>query len=716
MKEIKTFRPKARLISTIGSEIIKDNYAAIIELVKNAYDADASIVEIALLIEKNNLVINIKDDGMGMSKDTIFNKWLVPATDDKLINKFSPKGRKVQGRKGIGRFSVGVLGDRLTMKSVCNGHETTLNINWTEFNSSKFLDEVKLSIDEVDTNKNNGTEFIIYPSEAQRKEWNDETIGNLVKELSKTITPIMKEDSKFKIILNIDHKLSIKYFGRREIKPFPILDLYNYSAVGKIVGQKIKYVYENKYENDKDVVKLDLGDKLINICGNIDFEFRAFDRDPSVIKNLAKNEMFKKMDGSKMAESEIREMLNDICGVFIYRNDFRIRPYGDVDFDWLNLDKERVQNPSVKLGANQLFGIIKIEDEEKSNLIDKSARDGLKQNESYAVFKKIIQFVIHEIENKRYSYRKHTGKGRNVKTSDNFIILDNINKLSSHKEIETNITDILKNEQISEKAKTNLKLTFDKYGKESEKIAKDIQEQIAMYQGQATLGKIMDIIMHEVKKPLSWFNNNAEDMSVYYSEYQTTGNIDWINKILEKSESAVEQSSLIVNLFKRLDPLATKTRKTCQNIKINKIIEDVVTIFKNEIKKYNISVEINCDPSVTFYGWKSDLMMSLTNLVENSIYWLSTKEKDRKIVINVLIKNEKLIIDVYDNGPGIPLDYIISGCIFDPGFSGKYEGGSGLGLPIAGEAIARNGGYLKAIENTQGAFFKIELPLMGSNI
>ena len=88
MKEIKTFRPKARLISTIGSEIIKDNYAAIIELVKNAYDADASVVEIALLIEKNNLVINIKDDGMGMSKDTIFNKWLVPATDDKLINKF----------------------------------------------------------------------------------------------------------------------------------------------------------------------------------------------------------------------------------------------------------------------------------------------------------------------------------------------------------------------------------------------------------------------------------------------------------------------------------------------------------------------------------------------------------------------------------------------------------------------------------------------------
>lgn len=712
MRIIKTFRPKARLISTIGSEIIKDNYAAIIELVKNSYDADANKVEISFSARGNDFTIIIRDDGIGMSKETIFEKWLVPATDDKLMNKYSPKGRKVQGRKGIGRFSAGVLGEKLTMKSVNNGYESSIYIDWNEFSSAKFLDEVEVVIDEVKTNKPNGTEFIIHPTVNQSKEWTDDALGELIKELSKTITPIQKETPKFKIFLNIDNEVSLKFSGNIEIKPFAILDLYNYSAIGNINGQKIKFIYENKYENLKEEIEADLGDKLINICGDINFEFRAFDRDPSVIKSLTKNEMFKKMDGSKMADVEIREMLNDICGVFIFRNDFRIRPYGDVDFDWLNLDKERVQNPSVKLGANQLFGIIKIEDEEKSNLIDKSARDGLKQNESYAIFKKIILYIIREIENKRYSYRKNTGKGRNVKTSENYIILENINKLSSHKQIETSVTDILKNESLSDSAKTNLKQTFDKYEKESEKIAKNIQEQIAMYQGQATLGKIMDIIMHEVKKPLSWFNNNSEDMYIYYSEYNRTGNKAWINKILEKSETAAEQSSHIVALFKRLDPLATKTRKTCQNIKIDRIIDDVITVFRQKIEKYDIDININCNKNISFFGWKSDLMMSLTNIVENSIYWLATNKAKKLININVALKEMKLIIDISDNGPGIPIDYILSGCIFDPGFSGKYEGGSGLGLPIAGEAIARNAGLLKAIESAEGALFRIELPMM----
>lgn len=713
MKTVKTFRPKARIISTIGSEIIKDNYAAIIELVKNSYDADANKVEISFLANEDKLTIIIKDDGIGMSKETIFDKWLVPATDDKLTNKVSPKGRKVQGRKGIGRFSAGVLGDKLTMKSVNNEYESIVNIDWNEFSSAKFLDEVNVVIEEIKTDKPNGTEFIIYPTINQSKEWTDEAIGELIKELSKTITPIKKETPKFKIFLNVDSKISLKFSGIIEIKPFDILDLYNYSATGSVNGQKVRLIYENKYENSKDEFEADLGDKIINICGNINFEFRVFDRDPSVIKNLSKNEIIKNMDGSKMTESEIREMLTDICGVFIYRNDFRIRPYGDVDFDWLNLDKERVQNPSVKLGANQLFGIIKIEDEEKSNLIDKSARDGLKQNESYAVFKKIILYIIREIENKRYSYRKNTGKGRNVKTSENYIILENINRLSSHKEIKTSVSDILKNETLSDNTKTNLEQAFEKYEKESEKLAKNIQEQIAMYQGQATLGKIMDIIIHEVKKPLSWFNNNSEDMPVYYSEYNRTKNIEWINKIIEKSLSAAEQSSHIVSLFKRLDPLATKSRKTCQNIKIDKIIDDVITVFKKQIEKYDIDIVINCDKNIVFYGWKSDIMMSLTNLIENSIYWLASNEVKRIININVSIKDTILIIEISDNGPGIPIDYIVSGCIFDPGFSGKYEGGSGLGLSIAGEAIARNGGVLKAIESANGALFRIELPMMG---
>ena len=101
-------RPAGRHLLTIGRDLIQDNYAAIIELVKNAYDADSPDVEISFQA-RNDLkgyIIEIKDHGHGMPLDTIINKWLVPSTGDKLNRKISPRGRIMQGRKGIGRYAA----------------------------------------------------------------------------------------------------------------------------------------------------------------------------------------------------------------------------------------------------------------------------------------------------------------------------------------------------------------------------------------------------------------------------------------------------------------------------------------------------------------------------------------------------------------------------------------------------------------------------------
>ncbi|WP_424000127.1 ATP-binding protein [Maribacter sp. IgM3_T14_3] len=77
-------RPAARLITTIGEDLIGDSYAAIIELVKNSFDADANYVDITFDYKDNSfLYIEILDDGHGMSRETILTKWLVPATDNK---------------------------------------------------------------------------------------------------------------------------------------------------------------------------------------------------------------------------------------------------------------------------------------------------------------------------------------------------------------------------------------------------------------------------------------------------------------------------------------------------------------------------------------------------------------------------------------------------------------------------------------------------------
>src|SRR5690606_21371561 len=139
-------RPAGRHIITIGRDLIKDKYAAIVELVKNAYDADSPTCTISLLpfsktVFENgieNLIsgirVVIKDEGHGMSFETVTDKWMVPSTDDKLCRKLSPKKRIMQGKKGIGRYSASMIGDDLVLQTIDeSGDLTTLYLIWKDF-------------------------------------------------------------------------------------------------------------------------------------------------------------------------------------------------------------------------------------------------------------------------------------------------------------------------------------------------------------------------------------------------------------------------------------------------------------------------------------------------------------------------------------------------------------------------------------------------------
>ena len=111
-KKLFKLRPAGRHVLAIGRELIKDNYSAVMELVKNAYDADSESVQMLFELDHINkeIKIVIKDFGHGMDRDTVLNKWLIPSTDDKLKRKKSPKGRTMQGRKGLGRYAAAILG------------------------------------------------------------------------------------------------------------------------------------------------------------------------------------------------------------------------------------------------------------------------------------------------------------------------------------------------------------------------------------------------------------------------------------------------------------------------------------------------------------------------------------------------------------------------------------------------------------------------------
>ena len=711
MKGAYKFRPSARLIRTIGDDIIKDVYAAVIELIKNAYDADANNVELKFinLADTKKAKIIIKDDGHGMNYQTVIHNWMVPATGDKLTRRKSPGGRYMQGKKGIGRFATSILGNTLLMETTeKSGITTMVLIDWSIFSTEKYLDEIELLVESKTSGKKSGTELIIEPGE-RVLEWTEKEVELLVKELRKLVSPIVEKEN-FQIGIEFKNTGIDNYDNiHRNIEPFPMLDLFDYRLSGK-VNEKgdVSLLYENQVDKNISPEKINFHINLGKgkLCGPLELDFRVFDRDIKAIEDIITRRLKDPDTGSYLGKLETRELLNQLCGVGVYHNGFRIRPYGEPGYDWLMLDKERVQNPSMRIGSNQIAGFITIADEDISHLEEKSARDGLKENSYYTGLVEIAGQCLAQLETRRFDFRKKTGRGRKTVK-----IETELNALFDFDTFKNSIKRELKKSKVLPQTLTKVEDIIVKTEKRKSDIFDQIKDTVAIYQGQVTLGKIIMVIMHEGRKPLKYLKEQSPRIARWIKELKEEYNTYLLDKIVDRLEDTKKEALLLIDLFNRLDPLAVRKRGNRKEINIYNIIKKSEELYKNELFENKIIFKNKVNQEMAFWGWEQDFSIALTNLIDNSIYWLllAKDKKEKKIIISSQYDGELLIIDYKDNGPGIEKKYIEDGLIFEPGFSTK-PGGSGLGLSIAGETIERNKGILRALYDSEGAYFRIVLP------
>lgn len=715
-------RPAARLIHTIGSDLIGDAYAALVELVKNSYDADSSKVDIAfeykLIDNTDALVISIIDDGHGMSFDTIINKWLVPATADKLKRKESPnKKRKFQGRKGIGRFAASILGQEMTLTSIDEeGEKSTAIIDWRIFNTDDYLENIELLVEKENTQQKSGT-FIEIIAKDEKDDykvssWDKSSIEELTKELRKLISPFEDFDNdSFNINLSfINSPFSNQIDENISIETYPIIELYDYRISGVINDDgNAELLFENNVNTEvkqSEVINTNYTlEGNGKYCGKLKIDFRVFDREPEAIDNLINKGLIDPVSKKIMGSLEARQELNKIYGVNIYKSFFRIRPYGNAGVDWLKLDNRRIQNPSQRIGNNQIVGFITIQPEEKSNLEEKSARDGLKENEYFFGLKELADKALSEIETRRFIFRERSQKSRPHRIT----IKDNLSNLFSFSELSNNIESKLEQFNVTKK---NIKQITSILKKEEESktgLLEDIQKTIAIYQGQATLGKIVNFILHEGRKPIQFFNSETKVIERYIRHYKATKDDEILDELDTSLEGFKNNSKVISELFRRVNPLAKQKRGSRKDFNILPIINNSFQIFKENINESNLIIDIDCDKDLVLYGWEEDLFIALTNLIENSVYWLElSNQEEKKISISVSEIDDNIKFDYKDNGTGLTEKEIESDIIFEPGYSKKLNG-TGLGLAIAGEAIERLNGRLTARKFDEGVYFQIEI-------
>lgn len=725
MARIYHVEPEGRLINTIGRELIKDVPAAIVELVKNAYDADATEVKIEYLRKNKSTQIIVTDDGHGMSEETLVNSWLIPATSYKLEKKESPKGRKYQGKKGIGRYAVSLLGNKLDLETVYGGNKIFSSFDWNKFYKAKKITDVPVKVENIEGKFSDGTKLTIINEVSDTGDevsLGEKDVRRVEKELAKLLSNNLEDFHIFVKYTNFfdDQSKNITI----PIEEYKTKEAYHYRLSGNVDEDfNYNFKYENRYTNYvEDIVgnfkreTIDLGEK----CGNLHFDYKVYDKDIRGIELIKDFLNGNTETGNELTSRETKKMLVESSGVSIYRDNFRIRPYGDKGFDWLNLDSKRIQSPSMHIGFDQINGQIDIQDEDKSGLKEKSARDGLYENNSYFTLQKLASLVLGILERKRFQYRNINKEKKREKSLEDLFNFDEVN-VNIGKEIEKTFVDLVDNpdkaSEYKKKLQKDISNQINTLEKKKKKEYEKVKEEVITYQKQVTLGNVLTVVLHEGRNTLSWYTTKIPTLlrQVKKLEKYTSIPKEYLEKVLKNLSRLEDASKSLSGLFKRLDPLSSASKRKRENVDLSEEVSKAVEIFKKYASSQNIEIGTEYVGVTTVSVVREDIYMTLTNLLENSVFWTGYgNAKSKKILVRVEGNDLEVVVDIINNGPAISKEVIENGTIFVPGYSEKDkinsdESGTGLGLAISGEAIARNKGVLEAIDSKDGAHFRIRL-------
>lgn len=718
------FKPRARLIRTIGDKLVSGPIAAIVELVKNAHDADSPTSTIKFLSNNSKHVTQIEllDKGHGMTFETLIRSWMEPATEHKVKRTHSIDGRKLLGSKGIGRFAASRLGNSMTLSTSALSKDkdsievTTVRINWKEFDDDKYLDQVPIQIRRSFKSLDTPTGTCIRIKDL-RDEWVSSEILELYRELRRLVSPLEKEKetknknsaSAFSIFLDLTKILKISipvplidiaHTAPIKIEAPPILDSADYVVTGEF--DEAGYFTGSMTFN---ALGTPFSESLsgnfgipenagLSPCGKVSIRLLIFDREAQSIDALIKRAQ---LDG--YGKRAARQILDEMAGVAIYRDDFRIRPYGDKDQDWLELSRRRVDNPSIRIGPNQIAGFISIADETSSGLIERSSREGLEANGSYKRLQKLITELLGSIvEPMRRKVREGTGKGKRKTRHENFI---EAAQFSWKEKILSEIPAKKRPEarKIIEAAQVDLK--------------KKLTEQIAherVLEARATLGNIIAEVLHEFRTPLKSISGLLRHLTFDWKKITNSPeeNLDIKDSYKNRIDDNTTLSKRMENLLSHLDPLATKKSGPPSIQDVHQHISSTIEVLTLLATEEGVSIYFEGKPGAKYLGYGDEIQTALINMINNSIYWLS-KHKIKEPVIKVILitKDDTIEIIVADNGPGIAEQYRDS--IFEPGFSTKTSEGQGLGLAISSETLARIGGSVELLSTEIGCSFKITI-------
>lgn len=732
-KSTRRFKVDARVLLSLGRESIKDQTTALMELVKNAYDADADNVQIEIPEESDaDQILKVKDDGVGMTSSDINEKWLRIGFSHKRANRFtSKKGRRATGEKGVGRLSADRLGAGLELRSLCNGAPVAVAVDWDDFDVDgaelgavqvKDVSGVVPALPDHSSVNDQGTELII---SKLRQPWLTDDLDSLEVELSTLVPPDSSvETGGFSIWMRRGdsgelQRLEAPFSGDAELELIGEYDSsgrLSYRVTEKPIGSSLKRhqikqgkVPWEQLSGAKEVSRFEIGRMSVSLK----FYLRSG-------VNL-----------ESLSVSDLRNYLDAYGGVRIYRDNVRVKPYGDpahAEGDWLGLAARKTANPAAasrkgyRISANQLVGSVFIGRDTNPLLRDSAAREGLVHGSGYSQLRAAVFSCITLLES-FYHSKFVESKADAVSTEES--LPDVVGDIKAGlEEMKVELTLAGKNEPASSGGGTSRFLMsslekIDDIARRVLRAEKEIEElagQATVYRGLATVGISSAVFGHETESALAQARISS---GLAYK---------LLNRPIPKLESGVEEIAKASRAIERVSvwgqfalARVKKDKRRRTRLDVSKIVTSLVDEMIPLFRASSIEIVQDIKGPLEMRVFQMDIEALTLNLLTNAYYAAGRSKKDRKVSITVAkgtVRPDALTIVVEDSGPGIAKEHVKE--IWTPLFSTRTDGkgrstGTGLGLSIV-QSITKE---LRATTTVTGhgklggAKFEVEIPLVG---
>jgi signal transduction histidine kinase len=844
MKNI-PFNVSARTARLIGRENVSSAEGALIELVKNSYDADASfcivyfddrfvvlpetltleeyedfkvvlkgldlenllsfytldmfsnaflflksLYEKEFDAEKRSLMekklsesgkVYILDNGEGMTQDTIERAWMTIGTDNKNSDFVSVNtGRVKSGAKGIGRFALDRLGEQCELLTKTKDSKKCLlwKVNWNDFDKQGLtIDGVSAVLGETDSSLHGNLTAIIGNQLAAfhcvdeliqgshikisgaRDSWKKSSVDKIFAELASLVPPAeaggfdvyvysRKYKDQFGQVLpsicdDFDYKLSARMDDdgvinfeviRQELDSFRLgQDLLSRSFFGnpsysksKLSGEPLKYT--------KSLYQLIPGLKEHNgtaheSIGRFDFTLYFLKR----VSDKKDVEIFLHRSYNSDARKRWLEHNN---GVRIYRDNFRVRPYGEIgkaSWDWLGLGRRQAEDPSAlrsgrwKVAPHNISGVINISRINNLGLEDKSSREGIQENETFGLFKSIIEAMIKEFEQDRSSlyreiYSSYNDK-KNTPTDEEL----NPKQEQDAEKLAQKIFDSIKKEHTEAKddsEKLALALLKEKARtREIDDRLEDMKKENSLLRVFASSGITIASFTHELDSLNSKLGNRFDQLVNLihgYADMEVEARVvvqDFKNPF-KRIEMLRRDDERVKNWIKYSLRTIRKDKRKRVKINIKTYLENLRDEWSSTLSERQVTFQVEVDDSsISLMAYEIDLDCIFNNLIINSADAFKRPgfSGKRGIVIGSKAAGGKISFHYRDTGPGLSGDIQNPQDIFRPTFTTKTnnlgeEVGTGLGMWLIQKTIEEYGG---AAQLGQADGFSISMELKG---